>query len=109
MYDAGLQEAIVINTLSGSAKGGIYENFIADILIKKGYRQHYYKTDRSSMDIEFLIVSQRQVLPLEVKALNNATLFLNEFLVKFGNRYGIKLITGNVGVVEKKVNMAMFL
>ena len=34
--------AVLNNTLTGFAKGGIYENFVAEALIKKGYTLHCF-------------------------------------------------------------------
>ena len=46
--------AILNNTLTGFAKGGIYENFVAETLIKNGYTLHYYKPDDEN-ELEFVI------------------------------------------------------
>ena len=46
--------AVLNNTLTGFAKGGIYENFVAEALIKKGYTLHYFKSDNES-ELEFVI------------------------------------------------------
>ena len=83
------------------------------MLIKLGYSLHYYKTENSSMEIEFIIEKDGDVIPVEVKAGNSDTPSLNNFLDKFKSKYGIKLIDGNRGVSENKIVlphfMAMFL
>ena len=105
--------AVLNGTIIGNAKGGIYENLISEMLIKLGYSLHYYKTDNSSMEIEFIIEKDGGVIPVEVKAGNSSTPSLNSFLDKFKSKYGIKLIDGNLGVLENKIIlphfMAMFL
>lgn len=105
--------AVLNNTILGNAKGGIYENLISEILIKLGYSLHYYKTENSTMEIEFVIEKDGGTIPVEVKAGNSDTPSLNTFLEKFRSKYGIKLIDGNLGVSENKLVlphfMAMFL
>lgn len=104
--------ALFNNTLTGGAKGGIYENFVAETLIKKGYSLHYYKPD-DSMELEFLIEKHAQVIPVEVKAGNTATKSLNRFMDTYQPQLAYKIIDGNVGMSERKISiphyMAMFL
>jgi hypothetical protein len=113
MYGFDMKETIVNNTLTGNAKGGIYENLVADILTKKGYKLNYYKTENNSQEIEFLLTKKSEIIPVEVKAKNGATLSLNEILKRPEIKRGYKLISGNVGQVGKKITypiyMAMFL
>ena len=105
--------AVLNGTLIGNAKGGIYENLISEMLIKLGYALHYYKTENSSMEIEFIIEKEGTVIPVEVKAGNADTPSLNSFLEKFHSNYAIKLIDGNLGTSGNKLVlphfMAMFL
>ena len=105
--------AVLNGTILGNAKGGIYENLISEMMIKLGYSLHYYKTENSSMEIEFIIEKDAGIIPIEVKAGNSDTPSFNSFLEKFKSKYGIKLIDGNLGVSENKIVlphfMAMFL
>ena len=105
--------AVLNGTIMGNAKGGIYENLISEMLIKLGYSLNYYKTENSSMEIEFIIEKDGGIIPVEVKAGNSDTPSLNSFLEKFHSAYAIKLIDGNLGVSKNKLVlphfMAMFL
>lgn len=113
MYGFEMKQAILTDTLKGAVKGGIYENLIADILIKKEIPLYYYKNDGNSQEIEFLLTRETEILPVKVKASNGATLSLNSFLKEFEPSVGYKFIAGNIGVVDNKVTlplyMAMFL
>ena len=113
MYGFEMKSAIVNNTLTGPAKGGIYENLIADFLIKKNKPLNYYKPSENRQEIEFLLTVGESIVPLEVKAGNNSTVSLDEFTAKFNPPYSIKLIHGNIGVADKKITyplyMALFL
>ena len=104
--------ALLNNTLKGFAKGGIFENFVAETLVKKGYSLHYYKPDDDS-ELEFVIEQSGGVVPLEVKAGNTATRSLNKFMETFRPQIAYKIIDGNVGFTDGKLSvphyMVMFL
>ncbi len=112
MYGFATKKALLNNTLTGFAKGGIYENFIAQTLISKGYSIHYYKPDDNS-ELEFVIEYNDGVVPIEVKAGNSATKSLNAFVDKFNPKMAFKFIGGNLGFIDGKFilphYMAMFL
>jgi len=94
-------------------KGGIYENLIADILLKKNLPLYYYKPAENKQEIEFLYTHESNIIPLEVKSGNSATRSLNDFIKEFNPPYALKFITGNVGQAGTKITlplyMAMFL
>ena len=93
--------AILNNTIRGTAKGGIYENIIAESLVKNGYKLYYYKPD-DDHELEFLIEKEGSVVPIEVKAGNTATVSLNNFIKQYQPSVAYKLVNGNVGMIEVK-------
>lgn len=99
--------------LSGSVKGGIYENLVAGILERNGFPLYYHKSESGDIEMEFVVETNDGVLPVEVKSTNGATQSLNKLLKRQTIPFGVKLTDGNVGVVGKKVTlphyMAMFL
>jgi len=109
MYGFEIKKEIINNTLKGFAKGGIYENLIADILIKKGIRLNYYKADDSSQEIEFLIHGEGSVIPVEVKSGKGPSISLDNLLSKPDIKTGYKLIAGNAGQVEKKITLPLYM
>ncbi|MDD5602589.1 MAG: AAA family ATPase [Eubacteriales bacterium] len=113
MYGFEMKKAIINDTLTGEAKGGIYENLVADMLIKRGYKLYYFRNEKNSQEIEFMITKNSGVIPIEVKSGNGATLSLKTLLMQSDIQYGYKLISGNVGISGKKITlplyMAMFL
>ncbi|MDR2266215.1 MAG: ATP-binding protein [Christensenellaceae bacterium] len=114
MYGIELKTGIQYNTLEGSPKDGIYENFIADILIKKDLPLNYFRSSKTgSEEIEFLYTYNSHIIPIEVKAGNGASYSLNKFFDKFELSFAYKFVTGNIGQVGNKLTlplyMAMFL
>ena len=102
-------EKMLNGTLLGNAKGGIYENMIGDILIKRGYKLHYYKTSDSTLKLEFLIEKDGGIVPVEVKAGNTSTKSLNRFIETYHPAAAYKLIDGNVGEADGKITLPHYL
>ncbi len=109
MYGFEMKAALMEDTLTGPAKGGIFENLLADILHKKKYPLYFYKKDDSSVEIEFVLTSGINPLPLEVKAKNGRSQSLNTVLTWSGVVEGYKFGDCNVGVEDKKITMPIYL
>ncbi len=113
LYGFEIKNEIINDTLKGPVKGGIYENLIADMLIKRGYKLNYFRSENGSIEIEFLISNNAKIIPIEVKSNNGQTLSLNKILEDDDVPFGYKFISGNIGMNEKKISlplyMAMFL
>ena len=108
MFGFATKQALLNGNLKGFAKGGIYENFVAQTLAANGYTLHYYKPNDSS-ELEFLIEKDGEVIPVEVKAGNTATKSLDAFVKEYEPTVAIKLISGNVGFAGKKLSIPHFL
>ena len=94
---------------SGPAKGGLFENLIFDVLIKRGVSVNYYKKPDSTQEIEFLFEKDGAAIPVEVKSGRGETISLNEFMEKYKPPYAYKLTAGNIGVVENKISMPQYM
>lgn len=108
MFGFATKQALLNGKLVGPAKGGIYENFAAETLIKNGYTLHYYKPDDNS-ELEFVIEKDGEVVPIEVKAGNTATKSLNKFIEEFTPSIAYKLISGNIGQNDAKLTLPHYL
>lgn len=108
LYGFETKKGIINNTLYGNAKGGIYENIIAESLVKKGYKLYYYKPD-DNHEIEFLIEKDGMVIPIEVKAGNTASASLNNYVNDFSPSIAYKLISGRNGKVKTKETLPHYM
>lgn len=81
-------------------KGAIYENIVADALVKEGYDLFFYKNEKSTLKMDFFIRDASSLIPVEVKANDGATASLKALTGKdkyHDIKYGIKLCNKNVG------------
>lgn len=109
MSDSGLllsrldeesQSDVRIRRNLGTWKGGLFENIIAEALVKSGVEPAYYKKENSTLEIDFLLRSGDDLVPVEVKAENTKAKSLRT-LIDSDNykdiRWGVKLVHGNIG------------
>ena len=109
LYGYETQVALLKDTLIGPAKGGIYENLVFDMLIKRGFILNYYKNDKNTQEIEFLFAQNGAVIPVEVKSKRGAAISLNNFITEFDPPYAYKLVSGNVGVSNTKITLPIYM
>ena len=95
----------------GIYKGALYENFVAEALVKQGYGLYYYSKDNSTLEEDFFIRSANELIPVEVKANTNRAKSMRQ-LIKSDTytdiKHGIKLMAGNVGISENIVTFPYF-
>ena len=81
-------------------KGAIYENIVADTLKKAGYGLYFYKNEKSTVEMDFMVRDTDSLIPVEVKASDSATASLNNLIAseKYADiKYGIKFAAKNIG------------
>ncbi len=98
--DDEAQEDLRANRNLGVYKGALYENFIAEALVKQGYGLYYYRREDSQLEEDFFVRTQQELLPLEVKSNKNTSRSLAELIrnEKYSEIHqGIKMTAGNIG------------
>lgn len=98
--DEEAQEDLRANKNLGVYKGALYENLVAEALIKQGLGLYYYKREDSQLEEDFFVRTTNELIPVEVKAGNNSSKSLSTLIR--GEKYadvkrGIKLSAGNIG------------
>lgn len=98
--DEETQEDLRANRNFATYKGAIYENIVGDMLKKSGYDLYYYHDSSSRLEMDFFVRDANSLVPLEVKAKDNASASLRQLIEsdKFKDiHYGIKLCRKNIG------------
>ena len=110
--DDEAQDDLRKNQNFNTYKGAIYENIIADMLVKEGYKLYFYRNAKGTLEMDFFIRDANSLIPVEVKASDNATTSLNK-LIDSKNykeiKYGIKLCNKNIGFNGKFYTFPYFL
>lgn len=100
MLDDEAQDDLRANKNLGIYKGALYENIVAEALVKSGCGLYYYKREDSTLEEDFFVRTAHELLPVEVKASNGTAKSLKTLIS--GEKYadikrGIKLTGGNIG------------
>lgn len=111
MFDTGLlisqfDDAVIAKIFAGEEmifKGAIYENIAAQILHSKQKKMYYFEPNTSS-EIDFIIYSENEIVPIEVKAGKNtrSTSFQN-FVEKHQSKLAYRFSMKNMGVDAKGI------
>lgn len=107
-----VQDDLRNNENLNTYKGAIYENVVADMLVKSGYGLYFYKDDNKKLEMDFFIRDTNSLIPVEVKANDNSTPSLNNLISKEKYKeikYGIKLCNKNIGFNGKFYTFPYFL
>lgn len=84
-------------------KGAIYESVIAEMIRKQGYPVYFYKNEKSTVEMDFMLRDSDSIVPIEVKSRDGATASLvamtkDNKKEKYSDiKYGIKLADKNIG------------
>lgn len=95
----------------GTYKGALYENITAEALKKQGYELRYYRREDSRLEEDFFVRTASSLVPIEVKAANNQAKSLKTLIQSDHYpdiHWGIKLITGNIGVSNNIYTFPLF-
>ena len=110
--DEEVQEDLRNNENMNTYKGALYENIVSDMLVKERYNLYFYKDDSKKIEMDFMVRDKNSLIPIEVKANNNATISLNNLInnnLYKDIKYGIKLCNKNIGFNGKFYTFPYFL
>lgn len=111
MLDDEEQMDLRANKNLGTYKGALYENFVAEALVKQDYDLHYYKKDDSRLEEDFFVRDSKYLVPVEVKAGSSKAKTLSTLIKseKYADiTYGIKFIKGNIGKDKNVITFPHF-
>lgn len=100
MLDEEASDDLRRNKNLGVYKGALYENIVAEALVKSGYNLYYYKRENATLEEDFFVRTANELIPVEVKATNAPGKSLRTLIDS--ERYpcirqGIKLARANIG------------
>ena len=110
--DEEVQEDLRNNENMNTYKGALYENIVSDMLVKEGYSLYFYKDDSKKIEMDFMVRDKNSLIPIEVKANDNATISLNNLInnnLYKDIKYGIKFCNKNIGFNGKFYTFPYFL
>ena len=96
-YQSGINAASFISSERENTLSGIFfENFVANELIAKGHKLFYWK-GKASAELEFIIESDNQLYPIDVKKSKGTLNSLEKFANNKKFAFAIKVSKNNYG------------
>ena len=80
MFSMDFEEFLWANKNLGVYKGALYENFVAEAFVKQGLGLYYYKKENATLEEDFFVRTNDELVPVEVKANRNRNLYISIFL-----------------------------
>ena len=110
--DDEAQEDLRVNRNFNTYKGAIYESIMAQMLVQQGYSLYFYRNEKSTLEIDFVVRDRDSLVPVEVKATDGPVISLNHMIDmdRFADvHYGIKFGLRNIGYNGKFYTFPYFL
>ena len=105
------QEEVLGTCELGIREGALCENLISEALKKQGLSLYCYRRENSRLALDFFLRLQKELLPLEVKAVGNNTKSLSTVIKseKYPDiQHGIRFSSGNIGVKDNILSFPYF-
>ena len=79
-------------------KGGMTENYVNIHLNINSYTQYFWKNDKGTAEIDFIVLKKGKIIPIEVKSSNNTrSKSLDIYIKKYKPEYSIRISAKNFG------------
>lgn len=79
-------------------KGGMTENYIETQLISSGFKPYYWRNDKGTKEVDFIISLRGKLIPIEVKSgTNTKSDSLNDYVRLFKPAWSIRISEKNFG------------
>ena len=111
MLDDEAQDDLRINKNLGVYKGALYESIVGEALYKQGYPLFYYKREDGTMEADFFVRDQKNLIPVEVKSRTGKAKSMRALISnkKYEDiKWGIKLSLNNIGFENDQFTLPYF-
>ena len=79
-------------------KGGLTENYVSTQLVRSGFRTCFWRNEKGTNEIDFIVSLEGKSVPVEVKSGSHVkAASLNEYIKRFAPAYSIRISEKNFG------------
>ena len=79
-------------------KGGMTENYVNTQLVRSGFKPYFWRNDKGTKEVDFIVSLRGKIIPIEVKSGENVTaVSLNEYVKLYKPAYSIRISEKNFG------------
>lgn len=79
-------------------KGGMTENYVNIQLVRSGFKPYFWRNDKGTKEVDFILALKSKLIPVEVKSGDNvSSVSLNEYVRLYHPAYSIRVSERNFG------------
>ena len=79
-------------------KCGMTENYVCVQLLRSGFRPYYWRNDKGTKEVDFIVPIKNKLIPIEVESGDKVSAAsLNEYIKLFKPSYSIRVSEKNFG------------
>ncbi len=94
----GAEDVLFMNTELEDFKGGMIENYVYVQLIRNGFKPFFWRNDKGTKEVDFIVSIGGKLIPIEVKSgVNVKSESLNDYIRLFGPERSIRISEKNFG------------
>lgn len=102
------EDILYMNDELNNFKGGMTENYVCNQLTFNSYTSYYWESERSA-EIDFIIQREGEIIPIEVKAAENAKAkSLKVYMNMYKPSYAIKITGKNFGFENNQKTIPLY-
>ncbi|MBQ7599466.1 MAG: ATP-binding protein [Clostridia bacterium] len=96
--DISAEDVFYMDTELADFKGGLTENFVHVQLVRSGFKPHFWRNDKGTKEVDFIISIGGKPVPIEVKSGDNVKSgSLNDYIRLFKPAWSIRVSGKNFG------------
>ncbi|MDO4938483.1 MAG: AAA family ATPase [Lachnospiraceae bacterium] len=97
--DVSVDDILYMNVEINDFKGGLTENYVNSQLITNGIKTYFWKNEKGTSEVDFIVNLGGKIIPLEVKSGDNvSSASLKEYIKRFSPEYAVRISTKNFGM-----------
>lgn len=99
--DIRAEDIFYMETELADFKGGMTENYVDTQLVGAGFRPYFWRNDKGTREVDFVIPWKGKIIPIEVKSGENVTaVSLNEYMRLYRPPFAIRISDENFGLAN---------
>ena len=96
--DVSLNDILFMESELTDFKGGMTENYAENCLVSSGFKTHFWRNDKGTKEVDFIVNIDGKLIPIEVKSGDNTgSDSLNDYIRLFHPDYSIRISEKNFG------------
>ena len=96
--DIRAEDIIFMEEELADFKGGMTENYVNTQLVRSGFKPYFWRNDKGTKEVDFVISVKGKIVPVEVKSSEHVTaVSLNEYMNLYKPAYAFRISEKNFG------------